>query len=68
VLDHVSIPVTDVDRAVRFYEAVLATIGLRRRKERPRAIGYGPKATAAPVFWILERQRKESASPAQVFT
>jgi catechol 2,3-dioxygenase-like lactoylglutathione lyase family enzyme len=63
VLDHVSIPVTDVDRAARFYDAVLATIGLRRRKERPGAIGYGPKTRAAPVFRILERQRKESASP-----
>ena len=56
MLDHVSIPVGDVDRAAAFYDAVLATIGLRRRKERPGAIGYGPETRAAPVFWILARQ------------
>jgi catechol 2,3-dioxygenase-like lactoylglutathione lyase family enzyme len=62
MLDHVSIPVADVDRAARFYDAVLATIGLHRRKERPGAIGYGPETGAAPVFWILKRQEPESAT------
>ena len=56
MLDHISIPVVDVDRAAVFYDAVLATIGLRRRKERPGAIGYGPDTRAAPVFWILDRR------------
>lgn len=27
MLDHVSIPVADLDRAARFYDAVLATLG-----------------------------------------
>jgi hypothetical protein len=31
-IDHVSIPVADFDTAARFYDAVLATLGLRRRK------------------------------------
>ena len=34
------ISVADFDRAAAFYDAVLATLGLRRRKERPGAIGY----------------------------
>ena len=55
MLDHVSIPVTDLNRAGVFYDAVLATVGLVRRKERPGAIGYGPETRAAPVFWILAR-------------
>ncbi len=63
MLDHASIPVVDVDRAAAFYDAVLATVGLRRRKERPGAIGYGPQARAAPVFWVLKRQDHGSASP-----
>lgn len=63
MLDHISIPVVDVDRAAVFYDAVLATIGLRRRKERPGAIGYGPETRAAPVFWILDRHGEEAASP-----
>ena len=57
MVDHVSIPVADVERAASFYDAVLATIGLQRRKQRPGAIGYGPENRAAPVFWILERER-----------
>jgi len=63
MLDHVSIPVSDLDRAAQFYDAVLATIGLRRRKERPGAIGYGPTTRAAPVFWLLSQQSEGSASP-----
>ena|SRR2546426_3702957 len=63
MLDHISIPVSDVNRAAQFYDAVLAIIGLRRRKERPGAIGYGPPTRAAPVFWILLQQGDGSASP-----
>ena len=63
MIDHVSIPVTDLDRAAAFYDPVLAILGLRRRKERPGAIGYGPEARPAPVFWILARQGDASASP-----
>jgi len=55
MIDHVSIPVADLGRAAGFYDAVLAEIGLRRRKERHGAIGYGPDHRAAPVFWILAR-------------
>ncbi len=63
MLDHVSIPVADVDRAARFYDAVLATVGLVRRKERPGAIGYGPATRPAPVFWILSREADGGANP-----
>jgi catechol 2,3-dioxygenase-like lactoylglutathione lyase family enzyme len=63
VIDHVSIPVADLERAGAFYDAVLATLGLSRRRERPGAIGYGPDARAAPVFWILARAREGGASP-----
>jgi catechol 2,3-dioxygenase-like lactoylglutathione lyase family enzyme len=63
MLDHVSIPVADLNGAAGFYDAVLATLGLRRRKERQGAIGYGPEAWPAPVFWILARGGDGSASP-----
>lgn len=53
MIDHVSVPVADLSRAAAFYDAVLATLGLQRRKGRAGAIGYGPAARAAPVFWIL---------------
>jgi len=64
MLDHVSIPVADLGRAAAFYDAVLATIALARRKERPGAVGYGPESRPAPVFWILERRDDgDGASP-----
>ena len=63
VIDHVSIPVADLGRAATFYDAVLDTLGLCRRKERPGAIGYGPDNRAAPVFWILDRVSEGSATP-----
>jgi catechol 2,3-dioxygenase-like lactoylglutathione lyase family enzyme len=62
LIDHVSIPVADLSRAAAFYDPVLATLGLLRRKERPDAIGYGPLNRAAPLFWILDRAREGSAN------
>jgi catechol 2,3-dioxygenase-like lactoylglutathione lyase family enzyme len=60
-IDHVSIPVRDIAAAAIFYDAVMATLGLRRRKEREGAIGYGPDAVAPPVFWILARAEHGAA-------
>jgi catechol 2,3-dioxygenase-like lactoylglutathione lyase family enzyme len=54
-IDHVSIPVADFDKAAGFYDAVLATLGLRRRKQRAGAIGWGPDDVLPPVFWILAK-------------
>ena len=63
MIDHISIPVADLVRSTAFYDAVLATLGLSRRKERRGAIGYGPQTRLAPVFWILDRASEGSASP-----
>jgi catechol 2,3-dioxygenase-like lactoylglutathione lyase family enzyme len=50
MLHHVSVGVTDVERAARFYDAVLGTLGYKRVMEYlPYAIAYGDKA---PSFWI----------------
>src|SRR4029077_7529549 len=61
MLDHVSIPVREFARAATFYDAVLATIGLRRTKERAGAIGYGTEVGLPPEFWILEQQDASAA-------
>jgi len=63
MLDHVSIPVSDLERAGAFYDAVLATIELRRCKQVPGGIGYGANPRAAPCFWILKRKDAHSAEP-----
>ena len=49
MIDHVSVGVADLDRAARFYEAVLAPLGLTRLVARPATIGFGK---AYPEFWI----------------
>src|SRR5438270_199868 len=64
MLDHISIPVRDFARAGRFYDAVLATIGLRRTKERSGAIGYGTEVGLPPEFWILEQHDPSAARSA----
>ena len=53
MIDHVSVGVADLDRAARFYEAVLATLGLSRLVTRPATIGYGKRY---PEFWINLRK------------
>ncbi|MFT3725731.1 MAG: VOC family protein [Hyphomonadaceae bacterium] len=61
-IDHVSIPVTDFDRSAAFYDVVLATLGMVRRKENDIGIGWGPPQTAAPIFWIIANKPGSAAA------
>jgi len=49
MIDHVSVGVSDLERAARFYEATLAPLGLSRLVTRPAAIGFGKNY---PELWI----------------
>lgn len=56
MLDHVSIGVSDIPRAGRFYDAVLEPLGYRRLSDGDTSLGYGAEvvqlwlgATATPV-------------------
>jgi len=49
VIDHVSVAVRDIAAATRFYEAVLATIGITKLDARPATVGFGK---TYPEFWI----------------
>jgi catechol 2,3-dioxygenase-like lactoylglutathione lyase family enzyme len=49
MIDHVSVAVRDLAAATRFYEAVLATLGMTRLETRPVTVGFGKKY---PEFWI----------------
>lgn len=62
-IDHVSLPVRDLAAASAFYDRVLGSLGLVRRKQRDGAIGYGPDEAAPPIFWILARADEGSAAP-----
>jgi catechol 2,3-dioxygenase-like lactoylglutathione lyase family enzyme len=53
MIDHISIAVHDLDKAERFYAAVLAALGYAKMREWPdAAIGFGKKH---PEFWINKR-------------
>jgi catechol 2,3-dioxygenase-like lactoylglutathione lyase family enzyme len=49
MIDHISVGVSDLERAARFYELALAPLGLSRLVTRPATIGFGK---AYPEFWI----------------
>jgi len=56
VIDHISIAVRDIKASGRFYEALLAPLGMRRVREWPTSIGFGK---TYPEFWINERAELE---------
>jgi catechol 2,3-dioxygenase-like lactoylglutathione lyase family enzyme len=60
MIDHISVGVADLDRAARFYEAVLASLGLTRLVTRPKTIGFGK---SYPEFWINLRAGMKQAAP-----
>ena len=49
MIDHVSVTVHDIAAATRFYETVLATIGITKLEARPATVGFGK---TYPEFWI----------------
>jgi catechol 2,3-dioxygenase-like lactoylglutathione lyase family enzyme len=49
LIDHVSVAVRSIERATRFYEAVLGAIGHVKLVVRPRTVGFG---TRYAEFWI----------------
>ena len=54
MIDHVSIAVRDLKAAARFYEPLLATLGITKLRDWPdAAVGYGKKY---PEFWINRRK------------
>lgn len=60
MLHHVSVGVTDVERAAKFYDAVLGTLGYKRVMEfMPYAIAYGE---TGPSFWIQLPHNQQAAS------
>jgi catechol 2,3-dioxygenase-like lactoylglutathione lyase family enzyme len=50
MIDHISIGISDIARAKRFYDAVLQPLGYRCLSEGADSLGYGKDAV---VLWIL---------------
>jgi catechol 2,3-dioxygenase-like lactoylglutathione lyase family enzyme len=60
MIDHISLAVSDIERAARFYERALAPLGLLRLVTRPAMVGFGK---AYPELWINLRAGMTRLSP-----
>jgi len=60
MIDHISVAVRDLERSARFYETVLAVLGLSRLVTRPATIGFGKRY---PEFWINLRADMAAVEP-----
>ena len=61
ILSHVSIGVNDLDRALAFYDVVLATVDAKRQHEVPGvAVAYGKHF---PEFWVQRPLDGGTANP-----
>jgi len=52
MIDHVSIPVSNLLTSAAFYESLLSEIGYRKLASKEGTIGFGKKY---PDFWLNER-------------
>lgn len=60
MIDHVSLAVSDLDRAVPLYETMLAPLGLSKLVVRPGMVGFGK---SYPELWLNLRERMPRLSP-----
>ena len=60
MIDHVSVGVSNLERAARFYELTLAPLGLSRLVTRPATVGFGK---VYPEFWINLRADMAPVEP-----
>ena len=60
MIDHISVGVSELERAARFYEMTLATLGLSRLVTRPGTVGFGK---SYPEFWINLRAGTAPVGP-----
>lgn len=49
MISHISVGTNQFEKAVAFYDAVLATLGCKRLMEHPGAVAYGK---LFPEFWV----------------
>ena len=62
---HITIGASKLTRAMRFYDAVLAPLGLKRRRTFKIAISYAPEDFSGvnEQFWVVRPYDKQSATP-----
>jgi catechol 2,3-dioxygenase-like lactoylglutathione lyase family enzyme len=60
MIDHISVGVSNLERAAHFYELTLAPLGLSRLVTRPGTVGFGK---TYPEFWINLRAGMAHVAP-----
>lgn len=65
MFDHLSLGVTNLQRSIAFYDAVLAPLGIKRLFNLPDVAGYGPDSR--PMFWIGDRGEFTYIEPSKGF-
>jgi catechol 2,3-dioxygenase-like lactoylglutathione lyase family enzyme len=63
IFDHVSLGVSDLDRAVALYDACLEPLGLVRLWRAPRAAGYGPPGFEGEAPFALVLAGADARAP-----
>lgn len=58
MIDHVSVGVTDLNMASKFYASIFSVLGISKIIEKPGTIGFGKKY---PEIWLNHRPSKESS-------
>lgn len=61
MIDHVSVGVSDLKAAARFYDAVLGAIGYKKLDDREKTVGWG-KPGKHSEFWINARPGMQKIS------
>ena len=59
IISHISVGTNDFERAVEFYDKVLATLGCKQVMKHPGAVAYGKEY---PEFWVQTPYNGEPAT------
>ncbi|WP_432346997.1 VOC family protein [Shinella yambaruensis] len=62
MLLYTTVGTNDLERAGRFYDAVLPPLGYRRLKQAPGEIGYAADEDVRGRFWVVEPFNREPAT------
>ena len=62
MFDHVSIGVSDIKRAGKFYDAVLKPLDITRLSDGETSLGYGEKS---PALWVQTANRPVKSASAK---
>jgi catechol 2,3-dioxygenase-like lactoylglutathione lyase family enzyme len=61
MINHISIGVSDLAAAKRFYDAALKPLGFQCLSDSPDSLGYGKESAA---FWVLKAEHPVAANAA----